>query len=97
MSTDDFSLHCDMSEMNTINQLEKYLTPCEGESYALTSLAVSVKRIADALDRRTPGEKMDASLVSMVKSLTDRFSQRGESLTLTDAYGLAKQFYKKLW
>lgn len=97
MRTDNFSLDCEMNEMNTANQLEPHLTPGEGESYALTSLAVSVKRIADALERRTPGERMDAATISMVNSLADRFRQRGESLSLSEAYDLAEQFYKDRW
>ena len=72
MRNDDLMLELEMNRLETLNRLEPNLTTEEGENIALLSIAISLKRIADQQDQRTPGQRVKEAHVAMVNELPRR-------------------------
>jgi len=84
----------EMRRFYTMARLEPDLSPAEGESEALTSLAVSMKRIADAMDssayRGPPRERrFEALKVKLVNLMGPK------KFSLCEAIDKAERFLLK--
>jgi hypothetical protein len=75
-------LKSDMDILETLNRLEPNVTPCFGENTNELSIAISLKRIADAFDRRTPGEAAKEAHIKMVRALSTSHRKLGFSASM---------------
>ena len=68
----------EIQQLETSLRMEPRLSPHEGESMALTSIAISLKRYVDIVDRKTAKERLDDAEVMLVNTLCDRLKRNGK-------------------
>lgn len=88
-------LEFQMDELETLNRLEPNITPRAGESVALLSIAISFKRVADTIDRRTPGQRVEQAHTSMVIELCKR-NNFAKGLNFSEVMKLVGDYFFKL-
>lgn len=69
----------ELNRLYTEIRLEPHLSPEDGEGPALLSIAVSLKRIADVIDRQSCERRMEGHKVAMVSALWGRYVGKGSA------------------
>jgi hypothetical protein len=90
---EEAKLQRELDHLYTLNRLEPNICARDGECEIELSKAISQKRIADALERRTPGEVVRDHHTNMVKSLGGQHWRR---LTLSQSIKVASDYFAKL-
>ena len=84
-----------MGDVFTRARLE-YILPAADENVPLVSIAVSLKRIADALDRESNERRLTTIQVRMVSELAPPGNcGRNGKPTFSEAYAAVEAFFKK--
>lgn len=87
-----FLFEVELDRLHTLLRLEPHLSPEDGESPALLSIAVSLKRIADVVDRQPRELRMEAHQIRMLSALRDRY--RKGSAVFSATMKAANDFFK---
>ncbi len=85
----------ELRRLETRLRMEQNIEPEEGESVAMTSLAVSFARIADLLDKR-PAEEREAGLQGLMLAVLEKrgwfLGKRPTSLNLA---AMVKEYFEQ--
>jgi hypothetical protein len=87
-----FALEMEIKRLHTETRLEPYLYIENGENIFEASAAISLKRIADYLDRIAPVERVEREATPVAQAM----SRRHKDMSLSEIIALVSDYFFKL-